>query len=121
MQFNVNEWRMFYDKVKILGQILKDSKPTVDINERIHAPRYTISEEATISLEKEIDKLIKQSSIYLDACGIKHSDPLWKYDKKNPETWASDEKFKFKHLTRLIGKKCILCGVRSKQFIHIDI
>lgn len=106
MQFNVNEWRRIYDKVQSLGQIIKDSQERVDKEGNWLPPIHSISQDAAKSIETEIKELLTKVNIYLDACGLRPEPPLWKYDVKDPTTWASSDKFKFKHLISDRRYKC---------------
>ncbi len=101
MQFNVKEWRRKYDKIQALGQILKDSYPSVDKNGNWLQPLHIISHDSSKSIEAEIKELVAKVNIYLDACGLRPEQPLWKYDVKDPTTWASSGKFKYGHLINM--------------------
>ncbi len=87
-----------YDLIQQLGQTLRDSRPTYDENEQYVAPTVELSKDAQTVLENKINLLIKRISKYLDQCGLKPEKPLWHYDRKNPETHASERDFKYGHL-----------------------
>ena len=106
MQFNVNEWRRMYDKVRHLGQILKDSHERVDKDGNWLPALHLISQDAAKSIENEIKELVTKVNIYLDACGLMPEPSLWKYDPKDESTWASSKKFKFKHLLNTRRYQC---------------
>jgi len=106
MQFSIKEWRRMYDKVQYLGQILKDSHPSVDENKLWRPALHAISEEAQKSLEQELKELLTNVSQYLDSCGMKLLEASWDYDKDDPTTWESHRSFKFKHLLNKRRYKC---------------
>lgn len=98
MKFSIKEWRRVYDKVHALGKMLRDSRPTYTESGSYIAPVMELSRDTQASLESEIRSLTQRSSKYLDQCGMKPDKPLGHYDRKNPETWASDPSFKYGHL-----------------------
>jgi hypothetical protein len=98
MQFSIKEWRRSYDKVHVLGRMLRDSHPTYTEEGNYIAPVTELSKDAQLALESEIKSLTQRSSKYLDQCGLRPSKPLWHYDRKNPETHMSAPEFKYGHL-----------------------
>lgn len=98
MKFNIKKWREFYDEIHELGKRLKDSYPTIDENEKTHDALINLSTGSRLNLILDIKDLIEACRIYLDACGLKITIPLWKYDIKDKTTWVSDESFKYNYL-----------------------
>lgn len=96
MDFDIRIWRNYYDQINVLGTYLKDSYPDVDGN----PPKFYISLSEKHKIEKEIDELMKNCDSYLDKCKVRPKDPLWHYDRTNCTTWASDEKFAYRHLVK---------------------
>jgi hypothetical protein len=94
MQFNVKDWRRFYDRVKVLGKHYQDSQHAYDGT----PPVRPISLETKIQLKQEIDDLIEKCKRYLDACNMRPGAPLWHYNLKDKRTWASHESFAYAHL-----------------------
>lgn len=98
MQFNVNDWRKMYDKIHQLGHTLRDSRPTCnEYGESIPAVASLYPWERAM-IETEIKSIINKCSQYLDATGNRLPKPLWYYDRKDKQTCASHESFKYGHL-----------------------
>lgn len=97
MNFKTKEWRRMYDKIQKLGGFLKDSLPTIDENKVVHPPLRALSKEAQLGIRREIDDTTTIVRNYLDACGKKMPEPLWKYNKDDKTTWASHETFIYQH------------------------
>lgn len=98
MQFSIKEWRKVYDLVHELGARLRDSRPTYDERLNYYPPKIHLDKGEQDMLETRIKTLMQRNSKYLDQCGMKMRKPLWYYDRKNPETWASDPAFEYGHL-----------------------
>ena len=96
MIFNINIWRKYYDRVKELGQRLRDSKIDADGN----PPLIDISRTEQDDMQTEIDNLMKRSALYLNVCEMKPRKPLWHYNRLDQTTWLSSEKFKYAHLVK---------------------
>ena len=100
MQFNVNEWRRYYDQIHNLGKMLNDSYPSMDEHRNYVAPTVNLRKDAQLNLEKEIKEWIDRCSKYLDSCGLRPEKPLWKFNIKDPTTHISSPDFAYKHLLR---------------------
>lgn len=87
-----------YDEVHQMGKMLKNSRHTYDKDKNVVPPVAALSEGVQLALEKDIDALLDKSGFYLDACNIFPKKPLWKYNKDDPKTWMSHEKFIYSHL-----------------------
>jgi hypothetical protein len=98
MQFNVMEWRKIYNKVKVKGQIIKESYPYIDDDHNLCPPLNPIPVNQRKKIEEEIKYLLDQSKRLLNSAGIKPKPPLWIYDPKDVTTWPSDQRFKYKNL-----------------------
>lgn len=98
MDFDIAEWRKNYDLVQFKGQLLKDSRPSLDKNKRTVPPLIDLTHEQQMTLEDEIDVLLKKNNRYLDACNMKAPAPLWPYSKDDPKTWPSHDDFIYGHL-----------------------
>jgi hypothetical protein len=94
MQFSIKEWKKYYDRVQQLSRMLRDAMPDNDGNPAL-AP---LSRETRDNLEIEIKNLTDKTNQYLDACHMKPKEPLWKYNREDPKTWASHESFAYAHL-----------------------
>lgn len=115
--FDVKEWRRIYDKVQHLGQIIKDSNQRLDDEGNWLPALHLISVDARKSIEAEIKVWLAANDNYLDACGMKPNPPLWKYDVKDPTTWASHATFKYKHLMNSKGNnRCTNGGQRLPRY-----
>lgn len=100
MLVSLKEWRESYNLVHSLGMQLKDTLPSIDENGIVQESKICLSFLEKKMLEKRIEELLLRSSIWLDVNSIKPKKPLWKFSKKNPQTWASHKDFKFKHLLK---------------------
>ncbi len=98
MEFSINEWRTFYDKVNELGAKLRDSKPTYTASGREIPPIRFLKKEAQDWIESQMKTLLQRSNHYLDQTGMKMPKPLWIYSNKDSSTWASSLSFKYRHL-----------------------
>ena len=103
MQFSVKEWRRLYDMVKELSITLRDSQPTYTEFGSYIAPKIELSKAEQASMESQIKTLTQKSGHYMDQCGLRMPQPLWKYDKHDPKTWASEPSFKYGHLLEAVG------------------
>ena len=86
--FSLSKWRETYDKVREIGTYLKmcsENGIQIGLAERE-------------SKENEINELLKSSMQYMDSVGMAMPKPLWVYDNKDEETWASSDKFEYHHL-----------------------
>lgn len=98
MKFSVKDWRTYYDEIHTLGKKLSESMPKyMDTGECI-PPVAPLSQNVQKDLENKIKNLRQRSNKYLDQCGMRIPQPLWRYNRKNPETHASSSKFKYAHL-----------------------
>lgn len=70
MIFKISVWRKFYDEIKYLSQILKDSSHTFTEGGVRIAPVNKISREAKKIIERDIEILLDKVSKYLDAAGF---------------------------------------------------
>ncbi len=104
MQFNANEWRRFYDKIQAMGQMLKDSYPSIDENKEVQPPKKALRKIKQDSLKEEIKKQTEKCIRYLNWSGKKLTPPLWAYNVEDKTTWASDPSFKYGHLLKLKRK-----------------
>lgn len=100
MQFNVKEWRVFYDRINKMGQMLKDSYPTIDEHGIKHPPKKALRTLKQESLKEEIKKQTEKCVRYLDWCGKRLPSPSWLYNIGDKTTWKSDESFKYGHLVK---------------------
>lgn len=98
MQFSMQKWTETYQKIQSLGQVIKDSNPGMDEEGNSTPPLKPIDEDTRTHVKQEIKHLIFQNCRYLDACNMMPKQPLWLYDKNNPETHASSILFKYGHL-----------------------
>jgi hypothetical protein len=98
MDFSINEWLRIYNKVQMLGKVLKDSYFTYDNLKKAVPPKVELSKDEQLNLESRIKTLTERSNHYLDQCGLKCAVPLWHYNNKDPRTWVSHESFMFEHL-----------------------
>jgi hypothetical protein len=105
MEFHVREWRRIYDKVRSLGQKLRDSHPTYDENDNLIEAIKPIALEEQQQIEKTIKTLTQENDEYLDCCKMKPYDPAWHYNKNDPSTWLSDASFNFKIRVKPISKR----------------
>ncbi len=87
-----------YDRIKDLGQQLRDASPTYDEEDNYIYPKVYLTTEQKNVLESKIKSLTQRNSKYLDQCDLHMPRPLWKYDYKNPETHLSSPEFKYGHL-----------------------
>lgn len=87
-----------YDSVHELGRKLNDSRPHYDELGNCFAPKIELSKEAQNNLESQLISLAQLGSKYLDQCGMRMPKPLWRYERKKPETHWSDPQFKYAHL-----------------------
>lgn len=96
----MEEWQTIYDQTQEKGQILKDSLPRPDSNNKriVSPPIKPLGKLEQNLLIIEIKELTMKARKYLDECGMKMQLPLWKYDIKDNKTWASHHNFKYKHL-----------------------
>ena len=98
VDLSIKVWKRMYDLVQELGQTLHDSRPTyTELGDYI-APKITLPREHQAMLEDEIHSTMQRCNSYLDRCGMRIPKPLWVYDRKNPETHASAQEFKYRHL-----------------------
>jgi hypothetical protein len=100
MQFNVKDWRRYYDRVKRLGQFYKDAQYDYKGN----PPKRPLSLEAQLKLKDEIKELIEKCKRYMDACHMKAIVPLWHYTMEDKRTWPSHESFAYGHLLTFSGE-----------------
>lgn len=100
MQFNVKDWRRYYDKIHRLGRMLKNSKPYMDDEKNWHSAIIDLTEEQQKDLEKQIKHFTRKSDEYLASCDLKSKMPLWKYDNNDTSTWVSSPNFRFSHRIR---------------------
>lgn len=98
MKFSMNEWLKMYNEVHALGTKLRDSRPTYDDEGGYIAPKTELTKDVQSRLEFQIQSLTERSNRYLDQCKLKMPRPLWYYIHKEPETHASDKRFKYAHL-----------------------
>lgn len=96
MEFDIYVWRKFYDKIKLLGNLLRDSTSDMHGNPSI----CPLSSSTRNQIETEIKDTMHKSDNYLDACGLPSSPTLWIYCRHDPKTWVSDETFIYKHLIK---------------------
>jgi hypothetical protein len=102
MKFSLEEWLTIYKLTQEKGQILKDSYPQPDSNnkKRFKPPIKPLSPLVQKLLIMEIKELTMKARKYLNDCDMRMPDPLWIYDIENNTTWASHENFKYKHLQK---------------------
>lgn len=98
MQFNIKEWRSFYDKTQSLGLALKNSLPTIDEDKGCFPPLNPLTMDEQKEIESKIKGLCEQCSRYMDMCGMYMPKALWNYDKNDPSTWISSPTFKYHYL-----------------------
>lgn len=99
MNISLKEWNKLYVKVHYLGKILRASRATYTQTGLKIAALHELSSKDEHHLQWELNNTLKQSSKYLKHCGITMSQPLWHYERTNPETHASSPEFKYSHLT----------------------
>lgn len=100
MEFNVNEWRKFYDRIQVLGQHLKNAQPYRDRSRVWHDAPCPLDTYEQIAIQKQVDAITPLVSTYLDSCNMRMPAPLWDFDREDPSTWESDASFKFRHLMK---------------------
>jgi len=104
MKFSAKEWRRMYDAVQKMGLMLKNSRPYIDEYNVAHEAVSELSCETQRNLTKEIKRLTDKTRKYLNDCGLRPSEPLWKYDIHDQSTWASDQSFKYHNLIKVSAK-----------------
>ena len=70
MEFSIKKWRNFYDDVEYLSNQLRDSKSQRDDYGFLIRAKNYLSEETKKHIQSDIEKLLEQTSTYLDRCGI---------------------------------------------------
>lgn len=70
MEFSIKKWRKFYDDVEYLSNQLRDSKSQRDDYGFLIRAKDYLSEETKKNIQSDIEKLLEQTSTYLDRCGI---------------------------------------------------
>lgn len=100
MKFDMREWLRFYNKIHALGETLHDGRPTYTDKGDYIVPVAKLPKHELDELEFEIKTLSEKCNRYLDQCGMRKPKPLWYYDRKNKQTWASDPSFKYGHLVQ---------------------
>lgn len=70
MEFSIKKWRNFYDDVEYLSNQLRDSKSQRDNYGFLIRAKNYLSEETKKHIQSDIEKLLEQTSTYLDRCGI---------------------------------------------------
>lgn len=70
MEFSIKKWRNFYDDVEYLSNQLRDSKSQRDDYGFLIRAKDYLSEETKKNIQSDIEKLLEQTSTYLDRCGI---------------------------------------------------
>ena len=70
MEFSIKKWRNFYDDVEYLSNQLRDSKSQRDDYGFLIRAKNYLSEETKKNIQSDIEKLLEQTSTYLDRCGI---------------------------------------------------
>ncbi len=89
MKFSLNTWNKYRSRAGILAEHILSYKDKKGI---IH-----LEKEILDGYIGHITFILKECSNYMEKCGLKVPDPLWKYIPKDPTTHPSNVSFLYKH------------------------